>query len=134
MIGAATTKLVSRADSGPFYGDTKRHTGLELAFETRELRTICENEADAAQALGPNAAEALKHRLADLRAAASVCDLLVGRPQIHLSRADCMTLDLVDGFRIVFCANHPRIPAPAGRPEWVTVRRLKVVAIERDDV
>jgi hypothetical protein len=46
---------------------------LELAFESKLLRTVCENETCATRKLGPTVAEALKHRL-------RICALL------HLSR------------------------------------------------
>ncbi len=48
---------------------------LELAFETKRLREICENEEIASQELGAEGAERLKHRLADLRAAGSIEEL-----------------------------------------------------------
>ena len=44
---------------------------LELAFESKELRDVCENEAEAKRQLGDSVAEMLKHRLADLNAATS---------------------------------------------------------------
>jgi hypothetical protein len=52
---------------------------LELAFETKLLREICESEQKARQELGIKVAEALKRRLADLRAATSVEDLPVAQ-------------------------------------------------------
>ena len=53
---------------------------LELAFNSRELRSICEHEPTAKDALGAEIAEALRRRLADLRAATSIADLIVGNP------------------------------------------------------
>lgn len=45
---------------------------MQLAFETKRLRDICENEERAADELGTKVAEQLKRRLADLRAAESI--------------------------------------------------------------
>ena len=53
---------------------------MELAFESRWLRTVCENEADADRELGLAVAETLRHRLADLLAATSIDDILAGKP------------------------------------------------------
>ncbi len=54
---------------------------MELAFETKSLREICESPIRAKRALGESVAEMLKRRLADLRAATCIGDLIAGRPQ-----------------------------------------------------
>ena len=105
---------------------------MELAFVSKLLRTICENEAYAKCKLGPMVAEVLKHRLADLRAATSVKDLVVGRPH-GLGGADHqhMVIDLCDDHRMVFCANHPNNPvAESGKLDWPKVSRIKILRIE----
>jgi plasmid maintenance system killer protein len=107
---------------------------LELAFESASLRTICESEQRAKRKLGANAAEALKHRLADLRAATCARDLLVGRPR-RLDGGDGqdMVLDVCDGHRIVFSANHSNNPkTESGDVDWAKVSRIKIRRIERD--
>lgn len=107
---------------------------MELAFQSRSIREICENETHATCELGSKRAEALKHRLADLRAATSVMDLLVGQPRI-LDSADpkAMILDLSDGHRLVFCANHTTNPVTeCGKLDWTKVYRIRVLRIERD--
>lgn len=48
---------------------------MQLAFQTRELRGICEDEIEASDALGQDCALALKRALADLRAASFMADL-----------------------------------------------------------
>jgi len=81
---------------------------LQLAFESQSLRAICENENQAKLELGAAAATMLKHRLADLRAASSVRDIVAGRPrEIDGPPPKPMVVDLCDGRRIVFTANHP---------------------------
>ena len=54
---------------------------MELAFATKSLRQLCENEARAKRDLGETVAERLKRRLADLRAAECVKDLVAGHPR-----------------------------------------------------
>lgn len=108
---------------------------MELAFDSRQLRTICESEAHARGELGAAVAEMLKHRLADLRAATSVRDLVAGRPRLLEGTSDlCMALDLCAGYRVVFCANHPQNPVMAtGGLDWLRVSRVKIMRIEKDN-
>jgi proteic killer suppression protein len=108
---------------------------LELAFDSRTLRTICESETHAKDELGVAVAAMLKHRLADLRAATSVKDLVAGRLRLLEDTGDpCMALDLCEGYRMVFCANHARNPvAPTGGLDWPRVSRVKIMRIEKDN-
>lgn len=106
---------------------------MELAFDSKSLRTICENEAHAKRELGAKIAENLKHRLADLRAATSVKDLVVGWPR-ELDGVDRqhVALELCDGHRIVFSANHANNPMTAADDvDWPKVSRIKILRIER---
>src|SRR5260370_4182866 len=43
----------------------ERGAPLELAFESKELRDICENDSDARRQVGGTVAEMLRDRLAD---------------------------------------------------------------------
>jgi hypothetical protein len=110
---------------------------LELAFDSEFLRTICECEAYARLQLGPTVAEVLKHRLADLRASKSVADLVAGSPRFLNSTIDhkYMSIDVSDGYVIVFCANHTKQPVSTdGKFEWINVSRIKILKIERKNV
>jgi ribosomal protein L29 len=82
-------------------------TTLELAFETKPLREICESEHKAKQELGAKVAEELKRRLADLRAAASVEDLPVAKPR---KISGTCIFDLAEGYRLVVAPNHTKNP------------------------
>jgi hypothetical protein len=107
---------------------------LELAFESKDLRDICENEAEAKRRLGESIAKTLKRRLADLDAATSPKDLLAGRPRLGQD-GQTMVIDLCEGRRIVFAANHPDDPATAdGDLDWAKVRRIRILRIEVDNV
>lgn len=104
---------------------------LELAFDTELLRTTGESETHAKRELGARVAETLKHRLADLRAATSVKDLVAGGPRELHGSGDLMAVDLCDGYRIVFCANHPNDPMTGtGGLDWARVSRIKIMRIE----
>lgn len=107
---------------------------LDLAFNSKELRTICESEAPAKRKLGVNVAALLKHRVADLRAATSIKDLLVGKPRLlDDSSNQYMVVDLCDGYRVIFCANHPNNPlTESGKIDWLRVSRIKILWIGSD--
>lgn len=104
---------------------------MELAFEDKALRTICENDVHAQHELGQEIAENLKRRLADLRAAVSVHDLPLGNPRVNESNVDEMMIDIGANARLVFTANHPKNPrAERGEVAWDRVVRLKLLRIE----
>jgi proteic killer suppression protein len=110
---------------------------LDLAFDSKLLRTICENEEEAFHELGRSVGEVLKHRLADLRAAISVNDLLVGRPRILDGDTHNlhMVIDLCDGYQVIFRANHPNNPVGEnGKIDWQKVSRIKILRIESNYV
>ena len=108
---------------------------MELAFDSKSLRTICESERQAKLKLGDAVAEILKHRLADLRAAASVKDLIAGRPRrLYSASLQQMAVDLRDGYRLVFTANHAKNPmTQTGDLDWERVSRIKILRIEGDN-
>jgi plasmid maintenance system killer protein len=107
---------------------------LQLAFETKPLRTICESERHAKHEFGDAVAEILKHRLADMCAATSVNDLVAGQPRALAGAApQQMVVDLNDSYRIVFTANHTKNPVTeTGNLDWKRVSRIKILRIERD--
>ena len=105
---------------------------MEIAFATRKLRTICEDETEPADEFDAGVAKQLKGRLADLRAANTVHDLVVGNPTIVPGAAPQMTIDLPDGYKLVARPNHHNIRAEEdGSIDWRRVRRLLVVGISR---
>ena len=104
---------------------------MELAFESKELRDICESNAEAHKVLGDRVAEMLRHRLADLSAATSPRDLVAGRPRQGRER-ETMLLDINAGYVMVFTANHANNPkTPKGRIDWEKVSRVKILRIGR---
>jgi plasmid maintenance system killer protein len=107
---------------------------LEFAFESKDLRTLCEDQARAKASLGDVAAHALKNRLADLRAATHAADLPAGRPRpLDESDRNQMAVDLSDGYRLVFAANHRQNPtAGSGEVDWQRVTRVKILRIDKE--
>jgi hypothetical protein len=105
---------------------------LELAFHSKLIRLICESEDEARNQLGVAVAEILRHRLADMRAATSPKDLVVGRPRVEgISQ---MRVDLKDGVTIIFKANHPSNPVnDANELDWGKVTRIKIMQIESEN-
>jgi toxin HigB-1 len=108
---------------------------LDFAFVSKALRTICEKEEEAIHEFGLSVTTALKHRLADIDAAISIKDLLVGKPRIFESEIhnQTMVIDLDDGYQMIFCANHPNNPTmETGEIDWGKVSRIKILRIERN--
>lgn len=106
-----------------------------FAFSTKTIRALCECQAKAERVLGLKAAKKLRERLADIRAAASVTDLIAGRPhEIEGGRLPNYAINLADGYRVVLCANHNEIPiTKAGRVDWSKVSRVRIHKIEVAD-
>lgn len=101
---------------------------LQLAFETKHLRTLCESSADAIRELGQDVARHLMERLADLDSAVTISDVLLGRPRAS-DRGD-LVIDLVCGYRLQCRANHPNNPqTTTGGIDWNKVSRIKIVGI-----
>jgi len=105
---------------------------VNLAFDTLALRSLCECQSKAERALGLRAAARLRDRLADIRAADVVSELVAGRPrEIEGGRHRHFAVDLADGYRLVLCANHVRIPVhETNRVDWSRVTQVKVLKIE----
>lgn len=74
------------------------------------------------------------HRLADFRAAETVNDLVAGHPRtLDGKQGQCMVVDLPDGHRIMFDANHVENPVTEqGSLDWKRVSRIKILCIGGD--
>jgi hypothetical protein len=105
---------------------------VEIAFETKSLRTLCESEAQATKELGPKVAPLLIHRLADLRAARFVSDIPVGNPRELTGDPTKMVIDLCDGYFVIFSANQSKMPV-SEQVDWLSVNRIKVIEVVRSD-
>ncbi len=125
----------SCANQSGIWESVKGSFPLELAFETKSLRTLCENADEAKAKYGETIATVLRHRLADLRAASIIKDLIVGQPRLLNGYVmnDHMVVDLLDEYQLVFCANHPNNPVIliTGHIDWSRVKRIKILGIEK---
>jgi proteic killer suppression protein len=112
--------------------DSDTIIALELAFANKSLRQLCESKAKANRDFGVKMADGLRRRVADLRAATCVSDLVIGTPrELEGDRQEQIALDLDDGFRLIFCANHNAVPElESGGIDWSKVSRVKILCIE----
>jgi hypothetical protein len=101
---------------------------LQLAFDTKHLRNLCESSADAITELGQDLARDLMQRLADLDSAVTIKDILLGQPRV--SETGDLVIDLMRGYRLQCRANHPNNPKiTTGAIDWNKVSRIKIVGI-----
>jgi hypothetical protein len=109
--------------------------GMEIAFHTKALRDICASEERMRQEFGPDVAKTLKGRLADLKAAVTIKDVVLGKPRLAAGASDSlMQISLGAGYFIIVKANHSKNPVlPDGRVDWSSVSRLKVMRIGKCD-
>lgn len=105
---------------------------MEISFESKQLRELCENEDEGKRRLGDAVAKTLRDRLADCEAASSPKELIAGRSREGVDGT--MVLDLEDGYSLTFAANHPTLPlTPSGEINWSKVHRIRILKIESDN-
>ncbi|AUX47583.1 uncharacterized protein SOCE26_091050 [Sorangium cellulosum] len=105
---------------------------MELSFANRSLREICEKQTVAVSQLGSAVAGKLRRRLADLRAAANVKELVAGRPR-QIGNGRHMSISLGDDYLLVFCVNHQKVPMlDVSNVDWAKVDRVQILRIERN--
>lgn len=116
----------------PYETDAILLMPLEIAFAEKSDRQLCENEAIAVRKLGAKLADKLKRRVADLRAATGVKDIVAGKPQVLLGKhKHQIAVELCDGYCLVFCANHNMNPLlQSDEIDWSRVSRIKILRIE----
>ncbi|MEM8640055.1 MAG: killer suppression protein HigA [Cyanobacteria bacterium P01_G01_bin.54] len=104
---------------------------MEITFSNRKLQRLCEQQALAQKQLGQACARKLKARLADLMAAQTVQDLVVGRPHpLKGDRTGQFAVDLAGGKRLVFQpANQPIPRKEDGSLQWSEVTQVCIVFI-----
>ena len=105
---------------------------LELAFKTKELRSVCEDAGYAEEVYGPVIARALVGRLADLRAVGHPLELPFAEVRAAADgEPEHVVIGLAAGRSLVIAANHtdPR-PMPSGGIAWERVSRIIVLRLE----
>jgi hypothetical protein len=109
---------------------------VNLAFATEELRDRCEIQVIGERAYGPEVARQLRERLASVREAENVFELLTGHPRpIPGGNGRCYEVFLPENFRMVICANHKVLPRIGGSDsvDWSKVTRVIVRSIEKEE-
>lgn len=105
---------------------------MELAFGTRELRTLCEDHDVAVKAIGVAAADSLRTRLADLRAVTRLSDLPAGRPEIVDGDPPRLRFQIGDGWSLLATVSHHVTPRTAdGGLDVTRVRRAIIQEVTR---
>ena len=109
---------------------------MELSFEQKSLRDLCEDPSKAERELGQATATTLHARLSDLRAIERISQIPIGNPQIYGDPSgDRMSIDLGNKYKLVFCANHNKLPiAASGFVDWSRVTRIRILGIEEHAV
>jgi hypothetical protein len=102
---------------------------------TLELRTLCETPAIAEHELGMLAAQQLRDRLADLRAADSVLEVLAGNPrEADPDGASHYVIELADGYCLKLYPNHRKTPRLGAKVNWAEVTRVMIHPIKKSEV
>ncbi|WP_073137573.1 hypothetical protein [Chryseolinea serpens] len=105
--------------------------GLVLSWDSLELRAICENELEAKQKLGMQVASILQTRLAELVAATTISDLLVGNPTPFPDSTGEVVykINLGRDHELFFGNAHPNPPMIEDLLDWTRIRRIKILSI-----
>jgi hypothetical protein len=103
---------------------------MELAFETVGLRHVCESDLEARKCFPQGTVEELQARLADMRAAKSVSDLVAGKPYFDPHPPGRIRFGLDGGYELMCVGNHPRPTLTGdGLIDFSRMRRVKIVTI-----
>ncbi len=101
-----------------------------ISFLTRDLRTVCEDERVSADQLGNEIGQQLVNRLADLRAASSINDIVVGLSTL-IDADGARRITLPPNGTLKFRANHPNNPIDvSGNVDWKRVSRIMIMEID----
>ncbi|WP_297809600.1 hypothetical protein [uncultured Methylophaga sp.] len=107
---------------------------MELAFESKELRSICEIQQLGIEKFGGEIALLFRTRLDDIAAATSWSDILLGSPRIiyeHEFGVHVFKISIGETSKLVFVANHPSNPLTNNDEiDWSKVTRVKLLRIE----
>ena len=92
---------------------------VELSWDTRLLREICENPGRALESLPEEVCRELQDRLADLDAAESMADLVIGDPKVDSRPPGRVSYLLPEGFEVMCVGSYSQPPLnldpPLGR-------------------
>jgi hypothetical protein len=130
---SATSRVESaRRHLASGVADSKQdHDGVDLAFASLELRSICESRRRATNQLGAEAAYELTQRLADISASATAFELASLFPDDIVDRSPSERAFRLERYDLVFQAGHVDVPILGdGSTDWTKVSRLRIIALE----
>jgi proteic killer suppression protein len=105
---------------------------MQVAYATKEIRRLCEEEKHQLKQLGKKRSSRLKNRLNELRAKENVSELQLGRPhELTGDRAGQYSVDLDGPMRLLFEPTELPPPAlPAGGIDWQHLKSICILGIE----
>jgi hypothetical protein len=108
---------------------------MDIAFQSKALRDSCESEDLLRTKFGELVGGAITRRLADLRAAVTIRDLVVGNPrEVFSGKHPTLCIDLAENSVLLLRVNHLKPPINSnGTISWLEVTRLKVLSIGTTD-
>jgi toxin HigB-1 len=104
---------------------------MYIEFLSPQLRELCTSERQAVRELGQPGAKKLFARLADLRAANHVGELVAGKPHpLRYDRSGQFAVSLEGAKRLVFRSTNDPVPLnDDGSVDWKRVTRVCIVFI-----
>lgn len=100
-----------------------------LAFEDEKVRAMCEQSDAAREALGEDAARALRARLSEVEVASGIADLPAALWQINRSTGQVVGWLGTSQSIFLVANNNPRRLTKSETSDWDHVSRLRVVSI-----
>jgi len=106
---------------------------LQISFEDRNIRKICEKSEFGDQELGNDVARILRNRISDIRAAEDFSELILGNLRVEkINEIECYFLDLANDFILIMSDNDPRKKKLASTSnDWLKVTRVKIMNIQK---
>ena len=107
---------------------------LLVAFESKELRMVCENQELADEKFGAIVSGNLQDRLGDLMAATCIHDILLGNPrQTLIGTVMGYKIELSNAYVLSIIPGHLKPPLnEEGKTDWNKVTRVKIISIEQE--
>lgn len=104
---------------------------MEIAFQTEEIRDICEHASVAEDILGSELANSLRARLADIRAATTMQDLMLFQSESPTQgRTPKMAIQVSKTCEIFLVSNHRSHNGKAADEiDFSEVKRVRIIEI-----
>lgn len=105
---------------------------MVLSFESRKLREICTLEECAIAEFGEDIARSLISRLADLRAAHRLGDIIwMNSNPNNFADSSMCSIEIPNGYRLSFRPNHKTSHKDIARAD---ISRIKITSIAKEQV